>query len=72
MLANHLQRIRILVPEKTLAKLQTIEIWIEREHPSLKAMQYHPSEGWLKRNGHDPSMVKQVQPVLELLVHLRR
>ncbi len=60
MLANHLQRIRILVPAKTLTKLQTIEIWIEREHPSLKAMQYHPSRGWLVEHGHDPRLARKV------------
>ncbi|MHC4875947.1 MAG: metallopeptidase [Planctomycetota bacterium] len=60
MLANHLQRIRILVPEKTLTKLRTIEIWIEREHPSLKAMQYHPSRGWLVEHGHDPRLARKV------------
>src|SRR5262245_19154551 len=47
MLANHLQRIKILVPAQPLAKLQQIEIWIEHSHPRLKAMQYHPSREWL-------------------------
>jgi hypothetical protein len=60
MLANHLQRIRILVPEPQLEKLQTVEIWIEREHPELKAMQYHPSRGWLIENGHDPRLTRKV------------
>lgn len=60
MLANHLQRIRILVPAAALTKLQTIEIWIEREHPTLKAMQYHPSRGWLVDNGHDPRLARKV------------
>ncbi|MDA1272470.1 MAG: metallopeptidase [Verrucomicrobia bacterium] len=60
MLANHLQRIKILVPEKPLARLQTIEIWIERDHPRLRSMQYHPSKGWLVANGHDPRLTKKV------------
>ncbi|MCU0876811.1 MAG: hypothetical protein MUF06_03345, partial [Pirellulaceae bacterium] len=60
MLANHLQRIRILVPEPQLEKLQTVEIWIEREHPELKAMQYHPSRGWLIEHGHDPRLTRKV------------
>ena len=47
MLANHMQRIEILIPAESLAKLKTIEIWIERDHPRLKGMQYHPSEDWL-------------------------
>lgn len=60
MLANHLQRIGILVPGPQLEKLQTVEIWIEREHPELKAMQYHPSRGWLIEHGHDPRLTRKV------------
>ncbi|WP_286764778.1 MULTISPECIES: metallopeptidase [Rhodopirellula] len=60
MLANHLQRIQILIPSETLAKLQQVEIWIEEEHPSLGAMQYHPSRGWLLANGHDERLTKKV------------
>jgi hypothetical protein len=60
MLANHLQRIKILVPEGPLAKLQTIEIWIEHNHPRLKPMQYHPSVGWLVANRHDPRLARKV------------
>jgi hypothetical protein len=60
MLANHLQRIKILVPQPQLAQLQTIEIWVEREHPRLKAMQYHPSRQWLIEQGHDPRLARKV------------
>ncbi len=60
MLANHLQRIKILVPPEPLAKLQTVEIWIEHDHPRLKAMQYHPSRSWLVDNGHDPRLARKV------------
>jgi hypothetical protein len=60
MLANHLQRIAILVPADSLAKLRRCEIWIESKHPTLGNMQYHPGEGWLKNNGHDPRLHKKV------------
>jgi len=60
MLANHLQRIKILLPAGPLTKVQTIEIWIEHDHPKLKAMQYHPSKGWLVANGHDPRLTRKV------------
>lgn len=60
MLANHLQRIEILVPPKPLEQLRTIEIWIEHSHPRLKAMQYHPSRDWLVANNHDPRLTKKV------------
>ena len=60
MLANHLQRIKIVVPPKALKKLQTIGIWIERDHPRLKAMQYHPSRQWLVAHGHDSRLTRKV------------
>jgi len=60
MLANHLQRIAILVPKEQLARMQKLEIWIEHHHPTLGAMQYHPSVGWLKSHGHDPRLAKKV------------
>ena len=40
--------------------LGSCEIWIENDHPSLGAMQYHPGIGWLKNNGHDPRLHKKV------------
>ncbi len=60
MLANHLQRIKILVPAGPLAKLQTLEIWIEHSHPTLRPMQYHPSKSWLVANKHDPRLTRKV------------
>jgi dipeptidyl-peptidase-4 len=60
MLANHLQRIKILVPSDRLEKLQAVEIWIERAHPRLAAMQYHPNKDWLVSHGHEPALTKKV------------
>jgi hypothetical protein len=60
MLANHLQRIVILLPEEQLARMQKLEIWIEHHHPTLGAMQYHPNLGWLKSHRHDPRLAKKV------------
>lgn len=60
MLANNLERIRLLIPEKILGDMQTLEIWIEHEHPTLGAMQYHPSLQWLVANKHDPRLAKKV------------
>ena len=60
MLANHLQRIAILVPEKQLGKLREVGIWIERSHPELGSMQYHPEVEWLTQHGYDPRLVKKV------------
>jgi hypothetical protein len=59
MLAGHLQRISILIPEPQLTDMRGLEIWIERHH-ELGSMQYHPSSGWLRRNGYDPRLAKKV------------
>lgn len=68
MLANHLQRIIILVPEKQLADLQKIGIWIEYKHPELGSMQYHPDKDWLVEKGYQPDLAKKVHiPVASAL-----
>ncbi|MDA1165204.1 MAG: metallopeptidase [Planctomycetota bacterium] len=59
-LANHLQRITYIVPEKPLTQLKTMRIWLELNNPVLGNMQYHPGKGWLVNNGHDPRLVKHV------------
>ncbi|MGC6564835.1 MAG: metallopeptidase [Akkermansiaceae bacterium] len=60
MLANHLQRIEILMPEEPLAKMKKLEIWLEHDHPELKSMQYHPGAKWLTDRGYDPRLAKKV------------
>lgn len=60
MLANHLQRIAILVPPEQLKKLRTIEFWIEYAHPQLNGKHYHPNLKWLTDRGHDPRLAKKV------------
>lgn len=60
MLANHLERIAILMPEKQLAELRKLEIFLDHSHPELGAMQYHPDEKWLIERGYDPQLAKKV------------
>jgi dipeptidyl-peptidase-4 len=60
MLANHLQRIAILLPEEPLAKMRTCGIRIEHRHPELAPMQYHPDSDWLVSRGYDPALAKKV------------
>ncbi|MES2982353.1 MAG: metallopeptidase [Verrucomicrobiota bacterium] len=68
MLANHLQRIIILMPEKQLADMQKIGIWLEHKHPELGNMQYHPGKDWLVQKGYHPDLVKKVHiPVASAL-----
>lgn len=59
-LANHLQRVKYIVPADRLAQLRKLRIWIELDNPKLGNMQYHPDRGWLLANGHDPRLVKHV------------
>lgn len=60
MLANHLERLTILLPEKQLAEMRKMEIFIEHSHPDLGNMQYHPDLDWLTEHGYDPQLVKKV------------
>jgi len=59
-LANHLQRVKYIVPEDRVKELQKLPIWLELHNKVMGAMQYHPSQGWLKAHGHDPRLVKHV------------
>jgi len=62
MLANHLQRITILMPEDRLEEMRKLEIWIEHDHPDINTEPgpYHPSVGWLTARGYDPRLAKKV------------
>jgi dipeptidyl-peptidase-4 len=58
MLANHLQRIVILLPPDRLEKMRTLEIWMEHKH-ELGSMQYHPDADWLEEHGFDVRLEKK-------------
>jgi dipeptidyl-peptidase-4 len=60
MLANHLQRIAILVPEDRLAKMRKLEFWIEHRHAELRGKHYHPNVDWLTDRGYDPRLARKV------------
>ena len=69
MLEAHLRILTAMIPAERLKELRTIPIWIEHDHPTLKNMQYHPSVGWLKENGHDIRLEKKVHiPVARALI----
>ena len=59
-LETRLEMLIYVVPEARLADLRKIAIRLDRNMDGLNGMQYHPSEGWLKSNGFDPKLVKQV------------
>ena len=56
-LANHLQRICYLMPEDKRKELQNCS-FVDHMH-ELSNMQYHPSQAWLIKNNHDPSLQKE-------------
>jgi hypothetical protein len=62
MLASHLQRIAIMIPQDRLKQLQTLEVWIEHDHPEINVEPgpYHPGAGWLVERGYDPRLAKKV------------
>lgn len=62
MLAGHLQRIAILMPEDRLDKMRTLELWIEYDHPEINVEPgpYHPGVAWLTERGYDPRLAKKV------------
>ena len=62
MLASHLQRIAIMIPQDRLKQLQTLGIWIEHDHPEINVEPgpYHPGADWLVERGYDPRLAKKV------------
>ncbi len=58
LLAARLVAITIVVPEPALAKLRAITIQVDLNYGALRAMQYHPSAGWLKENGYSEKLAK--------------
>ena len=61
MLANHLQRIAVLLPPEKLKKVRGLEIWIEHDHAiDVEPGPYHPGVGWLTQRGYDPRLAKKV------------
>jgi hypothetical protein len=59
-LANHLQRIKYILPADRVAVMQKLPIWVELDNAKLANMQYHPDRGWLLAHGHDPRLTKHV------------
>ena len=58
-LANHLQRVRYIVPADRVETLRKMPIWIDWHH-ELNNMQYHPNRGWLVGHNYDSRLTKHV------------
>jgi hypothetical protein len=59
-LEGRLFDIAAVVPEARLKDLRAIPIVVDLECGELKAMQYHPSAGWLRANGYTEDLAKCV------------
>jgi hypothetical protein len=60
LLNARLVSISVVVPEKSLEKLRAVTIQLDLDFPGLRAMQYHPSVGWLKAQGYSEELAKCV------------
>ena len=60
LLSNQLFQIAFLLPKSKVEKLQTVKIRLDLTHGKLTSAQYHPSRGWLRRNGYSESLAKCV------------
>jgi len=61
LLKDHLYRIRRVVPEPALGRLQAVPIWIELAHPRHPCMCYHLSADWLREHGMNPEKAGAVE-----------
>ena len=67
-LRDHLRRVTYILPPDRVADLKKVRIRMDWKH-KLKTMQYHPSKGWLLKNGYDPGMAKHVHiPIAKALL----
>jgi hypothetical protein len=61
LLRHQLYQIARRVPDKALARLREVPIWVEHTSPKVTCACYHPNAGWLRDNGYDPVKVKSVE-----------
>ena len=60
LLTARLVAIAVVVPEGPLARLREVPIQLDLTHGALRAMQYHPSAGWLTSHGYSEQRAKCV------------
>ncbi|MEK7677966.1 MAG: hypothetical protein AAB676_19215 [Verrucomicrobiota bacterium] len=53
-----LSDIKAVVAAEPLARLQAVTIVLDLSHGKLRAMQYHPRSGWLRKNDYAANLVK--------------
>jgi len=60
-LEQQLGRVVDVLPEKPLADLRRIRIWVEWRSPRDVTAEFHPSAAWLKENGYNPDKARCVE-----------
>ncbi len=53
-LESQLAKIDQVVPAEALKTLQSVRIWMEWNARKAGAAEFHPSAGWLRKNGYNP------------------
>lgn len=62
LLTAQLREIVRLVPERPVAHLRRVAIWINPEYPGkAPGAEYHPDAGWLREHGRDVRMARCVE-----------
>ena len=62
LLNTQLEEIVRVVPAKSVAELQKVQLWLSPEYPKTQPRaEYHPSELWLRDNQRDPAMAKGIE-----------
>ena len=59
LLAQKLADVANVVPERPLAGMRGVPIWLTEDH-ALKNAQYHPSPRWLRDHGYDEKLARSV------------
>lgn len=60
LLGQSLFQISIQLPENLIIRLQTVTLWLDLTHGTLRSPQYHPNVNWLKENGYNEELARCV------------
>ena len=60
LLEAKLADITYVMPQDKLCRLRAVPVVLDLTHGRLRAMQYHPSAGWLAAHGYDTNLAKCV------------
>jgi hypothetical protein len=61
LLKFRLRQVKQELPPADYRRLTGVEFWIETNDPKTPAAVYHPSADWLKANGYNPQMARNIE-----------